>query len=875
VNTRGSPLPARYDTSPLPRTRFSLSNLPLRHRLPLLIGILLFGIMTLSIWASYRGVRESALEVGDERLRSLTQQLANQVQQSLPIFLNRTFTAANDPAVRTFLTTPSPNTRPAAVAILQQFASAQDPSSLQVELWNSTGSLVLAVPDNSSPESADLSVEFKQSGVDPYKTVGPLRVVKGVVIYPVVAAVKDEQGKVIGFLVRWRGVSPTPNARKQIADLLGSHAALYYGNTQGDIFTDLEKIVPKPPVGLGSTLEVTHYIRDGNSVMALGRPIAGTPWFVVVEFPDQVFLTQANRFLRKMLLVGSGLFVVGLGSALVLTRNITGPLHSLTRAASAIGGGDYSPITAVRQNDELGALAHAFNVMVVELRDSQRELERKASLFEHTYDAVLVWDWNGPITFWNRGAERVYGFANVDALGKSPHELLRTELAGGVDSLIHSLERNGQWEGELEHTTRAGSQIIIESRMVLVRQPAGAYVIEIARDITERKLAEAAQRASELRYRRLFESAKDGILILNADTGQIIDANPYIIKTLGYSYEELMGKELWQIGVFKDIAAARESFEELRDKGYVRYDDLPLETHGGVKIDVEFVSNVYPVGDTKVIQCNIRDITEPLLGKRALEESNHKLETTLSELSATTQQLWQASKLATMGELSASVAHELNNPLATVALRVENILMTMTADEQQRHSLEVISQEVDRMASLVENLLEFSRRTKRQISTVDAREEINKSVDFVHYHLRSRQVEVIRDFANSLPTIQADCQQLRQVFLNLLTNASDAMPEGGVLTVRVRTGVLQKDEAVQIDFTDTGEGIPAENLKKIWDSFFTTKSEGKGTGLGLAICRRIVEEHDGTIEIESEVGRGTTVRILFPATVSGAGADFS
>jgi PAS domain S-box-containing protein len=390
-----------------------------------------------------------------------------------------------------------------------------------------------------------------------------------------------------------------------------------------------------------------------------------------------------------------------------------------------------------------------------------------------------------------------------------------------------------------------------------------------------RRRAEGAQRASELRYRRLFESAKDGILILDAASGQIVDVNPFLMNMLAYSYDELMGKELWEIGVFKDIAAARESFEELRDKGYVRYDDLPLETHGGVKIDVEFVSNVYPVGDARVIQCNIRDITERQLGKRALEESNRKLEATLGELSATTQQLWQASKLVTMGELSASVAHELNNPLATVALRVENILMTMTVNEQQRHSLEVISQEVDRMASLVENLLQFSRRTKRQISTVDAREEINKSVDFVHYHLRSRKVEVIRDFANSLPTIQADCQQLRQVFLNLLTNASDAMPEGGVLTVRVRTGVLQKDEAVQIDFTDTGEGIPAENLKKIWDSFFTTKSEGKGTGLGLAICRRIVEEHDGTIEIESEVGRGTTVRILFPATVSGAGADFS
>ena len=174
------------------------------------------------------------------------------------------------------------------------------------------------------------------------------------------------------------------------------------------------------------------------------------------------------------------------------------------------------------------------------------------------------------------------------------------------------------------------------------------------------------------------------------------------------------------------------------------------------------------------------------------------------------------------------------------------------------------------MAALVDNLLQFSRRSHRQITTVNLGEEISKSVDFVHYHLRTRKIEVAREFADPLPTIQADCQQLRQLFLNLLTNASDAMPQGGTLTVRAKTSFLDETEAVQIDFEDTGDGISAENLKKVWEPFFTTKIEGKGTGLGLAICRRIVEEHGGAIEIESKEGRGTTVRMLFPATVKGA-----
>jgi signal transduction histidine kinase len=159
--------------------------------------------------------------------------------------------------------------------------------------------------------------------------------------------------------------------------LLGSQAAVYYGNSDGDIFTDLEKIVPKPPGGLQSTLEVTHYNRGGIPVMSLGRPIAGTPWFVVVEFPDEVFLSQSTGFLRRMMAIGLALLAIGMASAWMLSRSITQPLHSLTEAASAIAGGDYSRLVEVRTDDEVGALASAFNTMVVRVRDSEHDLEQK------------------------------------------------------------------------------------------------------------------------------------------------------------------------------------------------------------------------------------------------------------------------------------------------------------------------------------------------------------------------------------------------------------------------------------------------------------------------------------------------------------------
>src|SRR5207302_9123723 len=163
----------------------------------------------------------------------------------------------------------------------------------------------------------------------------------------------------------------------------------------------------------------------------------------------------------------------------------------------------------------------------------------------------------------------------------------------------------------------------------------------------------------------------------------------------------------------------------------------------------------------------------------AIKQDITKLEQAMSDVRAKneeratmTQQLWQASRLATMGELAASVAHELNNPLATISLRLETLAAQLENDDQKRRSVEIVADEAERMGKLVGNLLQFSRRTHRQISTVNVSEEIDKSLELVEYHLRSNKIQVIRNYAEDVPTIQADRQQLRQVFLNLLTNAS-------------------------------------------------------------------------------------------------------
>jgi two-component system, LuxR family, sensor kinase FixL len=237
------------------------------------------------------------------------------------------------------------------------------------------------------------------------------------------------------------------------------------------------------------------------------------------------------------------------------------------------------------------------------------------------------------------------------------------------------------------------------------------------------------------------------------------------------------------------------------------------------------------------------------------------------ELRTLSQQLWQAAKLATMGELAASIAHELNNPLATVSLRVESLLAQIVEDDPKRRALTIIEQEVERMGNLVANLLQFSRRGQTQISSVDVSEELENTLALIHYHLRNHRITVVRQFASDVPMLHADRQQLRQVFLNLLTNASDAMPQGGTLTLGVTPGQLESGaSAVVITFTDTGIGIAPEDIPRVMEPFFTTKAEGKGTGLGLAICRRIVQEHHGTLEISSVVGQGTTIALTLPCT---------
>ena len=502
-------------------------------------------------------------------------------------------------------------------------------------------------------------------------------------------------------------------------------------------------------------------------------------------------------------------------------------------------------------------------------------------------DAVITTDLTGTVVFLNPSAENLTGWTQADAAGAPlarVFEIVNEETLQPVENPAVRALRDGVVVGLANHTiliAKDSVRRLIEDSASPLCGADGKItgVMLVFRDVTEHRKHEERVRHSELRYRRLFETAKDGILILDADTGAIIDANPFMCGLLGYEHEEFLGRELWRIGMFGDIEASRLAYQELQERGYVRYEHLPLKTKAGRQVEVEFVSNVYWVGDRRVIQCNIRDITER------------------SQLERTTQA--QAQALADLhrrkDEFLAMLSHELRNPLAATSNAVQLLALQGTEDPAQQRALKMIERQVAHLTHLVDDLLEVSRISTGRIRLNRSHLEAHAVIEQAVAVCRPLIDRLRHKLTISLPAepiwVDADPTRLEQVIVNLLNNAAKYTDEGGRiwLTVELASGqmasggrqppgksasALENGNSdppgeILIRVRDAGIGIASEILPRIFDMFAQAdrsleRSEG-GLGIGLCLVRRLVELHGGTVEAKSAgLGHGSEFTVRLP-----------
>jgi signal transduction histidine kinase len=269
------------------------------------------------------------------------------------------------------------------------------------------------------------------------------------------------------------------------------------------------------------------------------------------------------------------------------------------------------------------------------------------------------------------------------------------------------------------------------------------------------------------------------------------------------------------------------------------------------------------------------NLLELLAGQTAIALKNASLyenvRSQMEELKATQQQLVQSTKLAAIGELAASVAHELNNPL-TVILGNAQILLRSISDEKAAGKLSAIEHETQRAARIIRNLLDFSRKREPRRDPVGINDVVGRTVELIHLKLRGRDIALETVLEPRVPILLGDSDQLTQVLLNFIGNAIDAIPGRGSVTVATAIG---PDGEVEFTVTDTGCGMTAEQAGRIFEPFFTTKAEGKGTGLGLSIALGIIRGHGGCVTVESEVGKGTTMRARLPVATPARSAAVS
>ena len=381
--------------------------------------------------------------------------------------------------------------------------------------------------------------------------------------------------------------------------------------------------------------------------------------------------------------------------------------------------------------------------------------------------------------------------------------------------------------------------------------PTVAFFIALLR---RRLLAgQEAVRQSEESYRRLLEESLSGICVFRGES--ILYANQRLCGLLGYAPAQLEGASVWRLFHEGDRERARGALGPGSECRLLRADNTVLWVEGAR------AGTVFRGREAELL--NLYDISQ----RKEAESSGREL----AELARhQEEQLEHSTRLAELGEMAAAISHELNQPLTGIRNYARNSFYMLDkqagSPEEVKENLRLISEQVDRAAKIINQMRELTRRSDRHFTSLDLNSVIRESAEFLMPQMRLSKVQLTLTLAEGLPVIRGDRIRLAQVFLNLLTNARQAMEESVVRELAVRSYLAaRQDLNVVVQIADTGKGFSAEQAPKLFVPFYTTKASGHGTGLGLSISRSIVQAHQGTIEASGVPGRGATFTLRFPA----------